>query len=102
MTWEYLATTTGAVAVTILITNALRAAFGLSAAWVALAVAFATQVAVWWFVGGGTADAAGLAVFNTFVIYAAATGGNAIVNAAVRTRHTARAIRGAGFFDGWV
>lgn len=107
MTWEYLATTAGSVAATILITNALRAAFGLSAAWVALLVAFLTQAAVWWFVGGGTPEAAGLAVFNTFVInasviYAAATGGNAIVNAVVETRHTTRATDGASFWAGWV
>ena len=101
MTWEYLATTAGAVAVTVLITNALRAAFGWSAAWVALLVAFVTQAAVWWFVAGGTAEAAGLAIFNTFVVYTAATGGNALVNA-VANRNTARAMIGASFWSGWV
>lgn len=101
ITWEYLASTAGAIAVTVLITNALRQAFGLSAAWVALAVAFVTQAAVWYFVGGGTADAAGLAVFNTFIVYAGATGGNALVGAATN-RNTARASTGASFWAAWV
>lgn len=80
MTWEYLATTGGAIAATVLITNMLRQAFGWNAAWLALAVAFVTQAAVWWFVSGATADAAGIALFNTFVVFAGATGGNGLVN----------------------
>ena len=86
LTWQYLATTTGAIAVTVLIANALRQAFGWSAPWVALSVAFVLQSGVWWFVGGGTAEAAAIAVVNTFVIYAGATGGNNIVNAALNRR----------------
>ena len=101
ITWEYLASTAGAIAVTVLITNALRQAFGLSAAWVALAVAFVTQAAVWWFVGGGTADAFGLALFNVFVVYAGATGSNGIVNR-ILTNNTARAATGASFWRAWV
>ena len=100
MTWEYLASTAGAIAVTVLVTNAIRQAFGFSAAWVALAVAAATQVAVWWFVSGGTADAFGLAVFNTFVVYAGATGGNGIVNR-ILSNNTARAATGASFWRVW-
>lgn len=101
MTWEYLASTAGAIAVTVLVTNAIRQAFGFSAAWVALAVAFVTQAAVWWFVSGATPDAAGLAVVTTFYVYVGATGGNALVNAAAN-RNTARASTGASFWAAWV
>jgi len=106
MTWEYLATTSGAIAATVLITNMLRQAFGWRAAWLALAVAAVTQVAVWWFVAGGTADAAGLALFNVFVVYAGATGGNALVNRIangnVETRSFAHAQSSPSFWRDWV
>ncbi len=101
MTWEYLATTGGAIAVTILITNALRQAFGWRAAWVALVVAFALEALVWLFVAGGTADAAGLALVNVFVVYVGATGGNALVGAAVNRNET-RAATSASFWRGWL
>lgn len=101
MTWEYLATIGGAIAATVLITNMLRQAFGWSAAWVALAVAAVTQVAVWYFVAGGTPDAFGLALFNVFVVYAGATGSNGIVNR-ILTNNTARAATGASFWRAWV
>lgn len=101
MTWEYLATIGGAIAATVLITNMLRQAFGWSAAWLALAVAAVTQVAVWYFVAGGTPDAFGLALFNVFVVYAGATGSNGIVNR-ILTNNTARAATGASFWRAWV
>lgn len=104
MTWEYLATTGGAIAATVLVTNMLRQAFGWSAAWLALAVAAATQLAVWWFVAGATADAFGLAVFNTFVVYAGATGSNGIVNRILSDNSDAvrRANDAPSFWRAWV
>lgn len=90
LTWQYLATTAGAIAVTVLIANALRQAFGWSAPWVALVVAGVIEAGVWWFVGGGTAEAAGLAIVNTFLVYAGATGGNSIVNAALNKNARSR------------
>ena len=77
-TWQYLATIAGATAAVLVITNAIGMAFDFKAKWLALAVAFVVQFAVW-LVMGRTAESAGLALVNTFVIYLAAGGANQIV-----------------------
>jgi len=77
-TWQYLATVAGATAAVLIITNAIAMAFDFRAKWLALAVAFVVQLAVW-LVTSRTAEGAGLALINTFVIYLAAGGANQIV-----------------------
>ena len=80
-TWQYLATIAGATAAVVLITNAITLATGFSARWLALAVAAVVELAVWAILSR-TAEAFGLAVVNTFVVYLAAGGANQIIVAA--------------------
>lgn len=92
MTWTDLVATAAAIPLVVVITNALRMAFGWSAPWVALVVAFVLELGVWWFAMGGSAGsagspaAAGIALLNVFVVYVGATGGNEVVRSVVEKR----------------
>lgn len=106
MTWTDLLATAAVIPLVILITNGLRMAWGWSAPWVALVVAFVLELGVWWFAMGGTAEAAGIALLNVFVVYVGATGGNEMVRAAAEKRMNGKnALRGvqhrSQFWQGW-
>lgn len=107
MTWTDLVATAAAIPLVVIITNGLRMASGgkLSAPWVALAVSFVLELGVWWFAMGGTAEAAGIALLNVFIVYVGATGGNEMVGAAMEKMNGKNALRGvqhkSQFWQGW-
>ena len=80
-TWQTLATLTGLSAATLLITNVLRVAMGVDARWIGLVVAVVLSGLVWAFASDGSADAAVLAIINSFAVYGCAIGGNQVVGA---------------------
>lgn len=84
-TWQMLATVAGATAATVLIVDVARAAFGFSARWLALVVAAVVSLAVWVVVGDYTVNTGLLALLNTFVVYAAATGSQAVIGGIGKT-----------------
>lgn len=77
--WQTLGTVAGATLATVLVVNALRAAFNWSPQWLGLLVAALLQAAVWWFASDQSAQALVMALINAVVVYLAAIGGNQLV-----------------------
>lgn len=80
-TWQSLATVTGGAAAVVLLTMAAQSAIGVAPRWLALIFAVIISVLATIFTAGATVDALLLAVINAGVIYAAATGANAVLTA---------------------
>ncbi len=80
-TWKSLATVAGGATAVVLLTTATQSAFGVAPRWLALVYAMVISVLATIFSVGVTADALLLAVINAAVIYAAATGANAVLTA---------------------
>ena len=99
-TWETLATLTGATAATVVVVNVMRAAFQIDARWMALVVALCINASVWLFTGGAVEDFP-LAILNSFVVYAAATGLNQVAGAMTDNRRAVRDLRDADQPDRW-
>lgn len=78
--WQTLGTVAGATLATVLVVNALKAAFNWSPRWLGLLVAGILQAAVWWFASDQSVQALVMALINAFVVYLAAIGGNQIVS----------------------
>ena len=87
-TWETLATLAGATAATVVVVNVMRAAFQIDARWMALVVALCINASVWLFTGAAINDFP-LAILNSFVVYAAATGLNQVAGAMTDNRRGA-------------
>lgn len=96
-----LLTLTGVTAATLVITNVARHAFGWSPRWFALLVALAVSLAAWYLWSPRTPEAFTLAAINSFVVYAAATGSNEMINAAFGKPAGFRAYGERGFWDAW-
>lgn len=100
-TWQALGGVAGATILTVLIVNAMRLALDWSPRWLALAVALVIQIILWTVISDRSWPAFWLAVFNSFVVYAAATGGNAIVGTVLSPEPETRAAQSAGARPFW-
>lgn len=100
-TWSYLATVAGGALATGLITDILRQSLSLDPRWSGLVVAFLIQLGAWFFVFDRSPEMFGLAIINTFVVYAAANTGQAVL--ASSNRKPALVLPGDDhrFFDPW-
>jgi len=97
--WQMLATVAGGALATALVANGLAATLGWDARWIGLLVALVISVLATGFTVGWTAEALGLALVNGFMIYAAATGGNAVM--AGRQRPAIRMVGERPFWYPW-
>lgn len=78
-TGQEILTLSGAVALTLIVVNAIRYALDWSPKWLGLVVAVIINLVAWHFWTPRTLDALALSLVNAFVVYAASTGGNAII-----------------------
>lgn len=79
--WVYLATVAGGALATALIADVLRQVAAINPRWSGLVVAVLIQIGAWWFITDKSADAFALALLNSFVVYAAANTGQAVLGA---------------------
>jgi phosphoserine aminotransferase len=106
LTWQYILSPAGAVALTIVTVNAVRTSTGYYRAWVPLAAAFAWQALAWAIWSDHTAQSAGLSLATTLFVWLAATGGNEQI--AARAERSKRYLYGTlrdgkpRFWERWV
>lgn len=99
--WQTLGSLAGAALAVVLITNVVKMATDFQARWVAVVAALLVQMLVWWFASDKSIEALVLAIINSLVVYAAATGGNEITAGLSQTRISRSMMPEEQFWSSW-